>query len=97
MGIPLPKVDHINVAEKDGLGTSDLSGVTFNDDWKRYVRKFRVNKTLLDHMAWLLFNSETCAKCVMDSPVSPVIYNVATRFRTRDEQDVVDQIKGAEK
>jgi uncharacterized protein (DUF362 family) len=97
MGIPLSGVDHINVAEKEGLGISDLSRVTFNDDWKRHAMKFEVNKTLLDHMAWLLFNSETCARCVLDSPVSPAIYHVATRLRTRDEQHVADQIKGADK
>jgi uncharacterized protein (DUF362 family) len=97
MGIPLSKADHITMAEKAGLGTTDLSGVTINDDWNRYSRKFEVNKTIIDNLSWLLFNSEMCAKCVMDSPVSTAIYKVATKLRTQDEQNVADELKRAPK
>ena len=92
MGIPLSKVEHILFAEKEGLGISDLSKVTINDDWKQYVRKFEVNKTVIDTLSWILFNSETCAKCVMDSPMTPLIYKVGTKLRNKDEQKVSDQI-----
>jgi uncharacterized protein (DUF362 family) len=93
MGIPLSKVDHISVAEKEGLGITDLSKVTINDDWKQYSRKFEVNKTVIDRLSWILFNSETCSKCVMDSPLTPLIYNVVGKLRNKDEKNVSDQIK----
>jgi uncharacterized protein (DUF362 family) len=97
MGIPLSKVDHITIAEKEGLGTTDLSDVTIYGNWEQHIRKFEVYKTILDNLAWFLFNSETCAKCVLDSPVSSAIYRVATKLRTSDEQDVADQVRRAEK
>ena len=97
MRIPLSKVDHITIAEKEGLGTTDLSKVTINNDWRQYSRAFEVNKTLLDHAAWILFNSETCAKCVMDSPLTPAIYSFGSKLRNKDEQIVADQLKNAPK
>lgn len=93
MGVPLSRVEHILFAEKEGLGITDLSKVTLNDDWKQYSRKFKVNKTIIDKLSWILFNSETCAKCVMDSPMTPIIYKVATKLRNSDEQIVADQLK----
>lgn len=93
MEVPLSKVEHILVAEKEGLGTADLSKVTMNDDWKQYSRKFEVNKTVIDNLSWILFNSETCAKCVMDSPMTPLIYGLATKLRNKDEQKVADEMK----
>jgi uncharacterized protein (DUF362 family) len=93
MGIPLSKVDHILMAEKEGLGITDLSKVAMNDDWRRYAMKFEVHKTMIDNLSWLLFNSECCAKMVMDSPMTPMIYNVATKFRNVEEQKVADHMK----
>ena len=92
MGIPLSRVEHISFAEKEGLGITDLSKVIFNDDWKQYSQKFEVNKTIIDNLSWLLFNSKTCAKLVMDSPMTPVIYKICTKLRNEDEQKVSDQI-----
>ena len=64
-----------------------------NDDWMPHRRKFEVNKTIIDNLSWILFNSETCAKWVMDSPMKPLIYKVGTKLRNKEEQQVSDQIK----
>jgi hypothetical protein len=94
MGIPVSKVDHIMIAEKEGLGTTDLSSVQINDvDWKKYGMQFQVNKTMIDTFSTILFNSECMAKLVMDSPMKPIIYGVATKLRNKDEQCVADQVE----
>jgi uncharacterized protein (DUF362 family) len=92
MGIPVSQVEHIMIAEKEGLGTTNLDAVQFNDDWKKYRMQFQVNKTVLDRLSTILFNSECIAKLVMDSPAKPIIYSVATKFRNKDEQYVNDQV-----
>jgi len=78
MGIQVSRVDHITVAEREGLGTTNLDAVQFNDDWKKYRMQFEVKKTLIDRLSTILFNSECMAKLVMDSPMKPIIYGVAT-------------------
>lgn len=93
MGTPLSKVEHIRLAEREGLGTTDLSQVVVNDDWIKHKVNFKVNKTTLDKLSWILFNSELCAKIVMDSPVRPLIYGMATKLRNKDEQEVADMIE----
>ncbi|MDH7594428.1 MAG: DUF362 domain-containing protein [Methanomicrobiales archaeon] len=93
MGIPVSQVEHIMIAEKDGLGTTNLETVQLNDDWTKYRMQFEVNKTLIDNLSWLLFNSEVCAKGIMDSPVTPLIYGIAKKIRNADEQKVVDDLK----
>jgi len=81
MGIPVSRVEHIIMAEKEGLGTTILDAVQFNDDWKKYQMQFTVNKTMIDWCSTILFNSECMAKLVMDSPFKPIIYSVATKLR----------------
>lgn len=93
MGIPVSQVEHIMIAEKEGLGTTNLDAVQFNDDWKRYQMHFQVNKTLIDNLSTILFNSECMAKLVMDSPLKPIIYGIATKLRNNDEDLVNDQLK----
>lgn len=93
MGIPVSQVEHIMIAEKEGLGTTNLDAVQFNDDWTKYRMHFEVNKTIIDRLSTVLFNSEICAKCVMDSPMKPIIYGVATKLRNKDEQSVNDELK----
>ncbi|ACL15732.1 DUF362 domain-containing protein [Methanosphaerula palustris] len=94
MGIPASRVEHIMFAEKEGLGTTDLDAVQFNDDWKKYQLQFQVNKTLIDSLSTILFNSECMAKLVMDSPMKPIIYGVASKLRNKNEQNVVDELEG---
>jgi uncharacterized protein (DUF362 family) len=97
MEVPVSGVEHIMMAEREGLGTTDLSQVTINSDWKRHSRRFESQKTFLDNFAYILFNSKTCAKIVMDSPMTPLIYGIGTKFRNADEQQVVDQLAKGER
>lgn len=93
MGIPVSNVKHIMISEKEGLGTTNLEMVQFNEDWKKYQMHFQTNKTVIDRLSTILFNSECMAKLVMDSPAKPVIYGLATKLRNSDEQSVNDEIK----
>ena len=93
MDIPVSKVDHLLMAEKEKLGFTDLSKVTLNEDWTKYVMKFSSNKTIIDTLSYPLFNSEFIAKCVLDSPITPLIYKVATKLRNDNEKKVASQIK----
>ena len=97
MEVPVSGVEHIMMAEREGLGTTDLSQVTINSDWKRHSRRFESQKTFLDNFAYILFNSKTCAKIVMDSPMTPLIYGIGTKFRNADEQQVADQLAKGER
>lgn len=95
MGIPVSQVEHIMIAEREGLGTTNLDEVQFNDEWKKYQMKFQVNKTLIDSLSTILFNSECMAKLVMDSPLKPIIYGVATKLRNKEEVQLNDQIQNS--
>lgn len=94
MGIPISKVEHLMVAEKEGLGTTDLSKVSINDDLDLYKMKFCINRTTLDALSLLPFNSEFIAKCVMDSLLTPIIYKFAHKLRTSGEREVAICMKG---
>jgi len=95
MGIPLTKAKHILVAEKEKLGTTNLEKVKMNDDWEKFKMQFCIiNKTLIDRVSTLLFNSEGLAKIVMDSPVTPLIYKIAGFLRTAKEKEVANEIRG---
>jgi len=93
MGIPLEKAKHILVAEKAGLGSTNLQEVKINDDWEQFKMHFQIKKTLLDKASWLLFNSDALAKLVISSPLTPLIYKVAVLLRTSGEKEVTNQIK----
>ncbi|MDI9633242.1 MAG: DUF362 domain-containing protein [Methanolinea sp.] len=88
MGFPVANIEHIMIAEKEGLGTTNLNNVQLNDDWKKYSMQFSVRRTIVDNLSWLLFNSEIMAKLVMDSPLKPVIYGVGSLLRNEDEQSI---------
>ena len=93
MGISLENARHILVAEREGLGITNLGEVKINDGWERFKRQFRMRKTILDKVSWLLFNSDALAKLVISSPFTPLIYKIAGMLRTSEEKEVTDQIK----
>jgi uncharacterized protein (DUF362 family) len=93
MGIPPKKAKHILVAEREGLGTTNLGEVKINDSWEQFKRQFKIKKTLLDKASWLLFNNDALAKLVMASPFSPLIYKVAGMLRTSEEKEVANQMR----
>lgn len=94
MGIPLTKAKHILVVEKEGLGTTDLKKVEMNDDWGKFKMQFSMNKTLIDSVSVLLFNSDVLAKTVIDSPATSLIYKVAGYLRNSEEKEVADGMRG---
>ena len=91
MGFSPNKIGHIMTAEKEGLGTTNLENMRTNIDWKPYLKEFHVNKTLLDTVSILPFKSDLIAKVVMDSPFKPLIYRVASKFKTPDEKNMWEQ------
>lgn len=93
MGMPLLKVEHILMAEREGLGIMDLNKVKLNTDWRSFKSEFKVSKTFIDTMSILLFKSDYASKFIMDSPFTPLIYTVARYLRNSSEQEVTDQLK----
>lgn len=92
MGVPLKKAKHIIIAEKEGIGTTNLENVRINTDWKRYKEQFHIRKTLLDRASSLLFHSDLIAKVVMASPFTPLIYKVAGMLRSPEEKIIASQL-----
>lgn len=93
MGFDPQNIDHIIYAEREGLGTTNLTKVNLNDDWRQYQQDFAVKKTFVDHLSGLLFRSDFLAKIVMDSPLSPPIYKVAALLRNAHERKVVSDLE----
>ena len=93
MGIPLQKIEHILISEREGLGTADLEKVILNDNWKDYKMNFHSKKTLIDNISMLFFKSDFLAKCAMDSPLTPLAYKVAGYIRNKEESVVVNEIE----
>lgn len=48
MGVPLEKAKHITIAEREGIGTTNLDDVDVNAGWTRYKRQFQLRKTMID-------------------------------------------------
>jgi len=94
MGIPLTVAKHILVAEKEGLGTTNLREVKINTNWEEFKMQFYINRTFIDRISIIPFNSEILAKIIMDSRFTPLIYKVAKLLRTSKEKEVVNEIKG---
>ena len=93
MGVPLKKIEHILVAEKEGLGTTNLTAININDDWNKFKMEFYLKKTLLDRLSVLPFKSGILAKIITDSPCTPIIDQIARFLRTNEEQDVVNDLR----
>ena len=89
MGMPVKKIKHIMLAEKEGLGTSNLGNVKINNDWKGYQRQFHLERTLMDKISRLPFDSDLIAKLTMDSPLTPLLYKIVPKLRSSEEEGVV--------
>jgi uncharacterized protein (DUF362 family) len=94
MGFSPRRLNHLAVAERAGLGSLDLSGADINKDWSTYKQHFEVRKTMIDRLSSLLFHSDALARLVMDSPLTPVIYKVASVLRSSEEREVNSQMPG---
>lgn len=94
MGFSPRRLNHLVVAEKDGLGSLDLSDADINKDWSPYRQHFEVRKTMIDRLSSLLFHSDALARLVMDSPLTPAIYKVARVLRSSKEREVASEMPG---
>ena len=92
MGVSLKRAKHIIIAEKEGIGTTNLEKVRVNTDWKQYRRQFQIRKTLLDRASGLLFHSDIIAKLVMASSFTPLVYKVAGKLRSSEEKATASQL-----
>ena len=75
------KIGHIKIAEKEGLGTTNLEAVRINKDWRQYKRQFHVKKTFIDRINILPFKSDFIARTVFESSLTPLIYKVANMLK----------------
>jgi uncharacterized protein (DUF362 family) len=77
MGLSPKNIKHIVVAEKEGLGKTDLKNVKINDNWSSFKMQFYIDKTFIDVLAEIPFHNEILAKIIIDSPFSPMINKIA--------------------
>jgi uncharacterized protein (DUF362 family) len=92
MGLSPMKSEHIIIAEKEGLGITDLTQVKINQNWRPFTMQFSINKTFIDRLSAIPFNSETLAKLILDSPCTPMIYGLVRLLRTGEEQAIANDI-----
>lgn len=92
MGFSPKKIKHIRLAEKEGLGTTDLKEVKLNRDWKLHRRRFHIERTLLDMISVFPFRSAFLAKTIFDSPLTRHIYRVADVVRVPGDKQNWDKL-----
>lgn len=92
MGFTPEQVKHIALAQKAGLGVTDIAELEINQRWQQFQRQFYIEKTFIDRVSTLLFHSDALAKLVMRSPLTPVIYKVAGLLRSREEKEIAGQL-----
>lgn len=97
IGIPLRRCGHILVAERAGLGTADLNKIETSCDYRKYKKKFSIEKTIIDKVSTIFFFRPALAKIVMSSVFTPLIYWIAEKFRTREEKKLVEEINEQKK
>lgn len=51
------------------------------------------NKTLIDKLSVLIFNSEFLSRFVIKSSFTPMIYRFAKFLRNKEEQEVVNDLR----
>jgi len=88
MGIPLKRANHILVAEKERLGTTDMKDVHINCRWEDFQLNYRIERTLLDYASVPLFRSEFLANTVMNSSLTPLIYKIGNAFKNSEERKI---------
>lgn len=83
MGFSAQEIKHIVLAEKEGLGISDLAKIEVNDALP-IPHQFKIKLSLLNRAAYLAScKNYYIAKLVFDSPLTTAIYQVLRRKRPR--------------
>ena len=86
MGFEPRKIGHIRITEDEGLGSSDISSVNVNRDWRKFHHKFSSGRTILDYFSLIPFHSGLFAKLIFQSPFTRTIRKVADIARTPEER-----------
>lgn len=92
-GFSPDKIGHIKIAEKEGLGTTDLENVRINKGWRQYKRQFYVKENFVDRLSSLPFHSDAVAKLIMDSKLTPAIYKVVGLLKSSKAKEVTRQMR----
>jgi len=92
MGFNPRKIPQLKIAGAVGLGSAELSDMEVSQDWQPYQRQFYIEKTIIDRLSSILFNSDTMAKLVFDSPLTPPIYKVVGFLRSASEKELASQL-----
>lgn len=79
LGVNARHVHHIRLAEKEGLGTTDLSQMNLNCSLPPPVINSVIRPTVIDLAAILVYKSRALSKLVFDSPLTPVLYRLIRR------------------
>ncbi len=86
-------ISYLRLAEREGLGTLDLSRVHLNDH-QDYSLMLRPKRSLLDFLAVLTFRSRIINRAVMDSPLSRLLYHAVKPLRSKREIEQYEQDMG---
>lgn len=87
MNLNKSKISHLGIAEKYGLGVSDISKIEFNKDISsEKLSTFKPYKVKLDYFSVLLFKSEIISKVILSSPFTPLIYKMINLSRPKDKK-----------
>lgn len=73
------RIRHIWLAEKEGLGTADLSQTDLSCPLPPPVLNSVIRPTVMDLVAILVYKSRTLSKLMFDSPLTPVLYRIIRR------------------
>ncbi|MGQ9628035.1 MAG: DUF362 domain-containing protein [Anaerolineae bacterium] len=92
MGFSPQRIKHIAVAEKAGLGSTRIEDMEISQDWQQYRRRCHIERTLIDRISALPFNSDTLAKLIFQSQFTPLIYKVVGVLRTSKEREIASQL-----
>ena len=86
MGMNPREIKHLLIAEREGLGTTDLDKVTFNTNWQIHKKSFTLNRTIIDRLNMIPFRSTPISKIVFDSSLTPLIYKVVNLLKSPEER-----------
>lgn len=93
MGFSPLDIGHIVMSENEGIGITDLNKVILNTNWKQFVERFILHKTLIDRLSVLNFKSELLPKIIFDSPLTPLVYKLTHHIRTEEEKDMAYDLR----
>jgi uncharacterized protein (DUF362 family) len=93
MGFTPRKIAHIKIAEKEGLGSTNIQDIELNRDWRPFQRRFEIKKTILDRFSAIPYRNDRISRLIFQSKLTSLIYKVVGVLRTSKEKEVADGLK----